>query len=61
MEQSQIGNNIQASPPPEWTIPQAMIELNLKGNISQNFQGKKHELGFGPSKLTAAHPVNSFP
>ena len=35
--------------------------LNLKGHISQGFQGKRYYLGLGRSKLKAAHPVNYFP
>ena len=32
--------------------------LNLKVDFSQSFQGKRHYLGLGSSKLKAAHPVD---
>ena len=35
--------------------------MALKGDISQNFQGKTHYLGKIGQKLKAAHPVNYFP
>ena len=37
-----------------------MIALNLKGDISQKFPGKTHNLGLGRSKVKAAHPVDYF-
>ena len=39
-----------------------MIVLKLKDDISQSLREKKpHYLGFGSSKLEAAHPVTYFP
>ena len=39
------------------------MALNLKGNVSQSFQGKLMRViwVYGASKLRAARPVNYFP